>query len=125
MWMHGATFNDSADCDIEEARWIDDHFFNQSARVNFMNKGELIDSVAGAAGLSRADATKAVDAVLDSIQGTLANGGSVSLVGFGTFSVKARAARAGRNPRTGETIQIKASNVPGFKAGKGLKDAVN
>ena len=97
----------------------------QSARVKIMNKGELIDSVAGAAGLSRADATKAVDAVLDSIQGTLSNGGSVSLVGFGTFSVKARAARAGRNPRTGETIQIKASNVPGFKAGKGLKDAVN
>ena len=110
---------------LKEARWIDDHFFNQSARVNSMNKGELIDAVAGAAGLSRADATKAVDAVLDSIQGTLANGGSVSLVGFGTFSVKARAARAGRNPRTGETIQIAASNVPGFKAGKGLKDAVN
>jgi DNA-binding protein HU-beta len=87
-----------------------------------MNKGELIDAVAGSAGLSRADATKAVDAVLDSIQGTLASGGSVSLVGFGTFSVKAR---AGRNPRTGETIQIPASNVPGFKAGKGLKDAVN
>jgi len=86
-----------------EARWIDDIFLNQSARVNSMNKGELIDSVAGAAGLSRADATKAVDAVLDSIQGTLSNGGSVSLVGFGTF----------------------ASNVPGFKAGKGLKDAVN
>jgi DNA-binding protein HU-beta len=90
-----------------------------------MNKGELIDAVASAAGLSRADGTKAVDAVLDSITRTLASGGSVSLVGFGTFSVKARAARAGRNPRTGETIQIKASNVPGFKAGKGLKDAVN
>ena len=90
-----------------------------------MNKGELIEAVAGSAGLSRADATKAVDAVLDSITRTLANGGSVSLVGFGTFSVKARAARAGRNPRTGETIQIAASNVPGFKAGKGLKDAVN
>ncbi len=90
-----------------------------------MNKGELIEAVAGRAGLSRADATKAVDAVLDSIQGTLAAGGSVSLVGFGTFTVKARAARAGRNPRTGETIQIPASNVPGFKAGKGLKDAVN
>jgi DNA-binding protein HU-beta len=123
--MHGATFDHSADCANRGARWIDDHFFNQSARVNSMNKGELIDSVAGAAGLSRADATKAVDAVLDSIQGTLANGGSVSLVGFGTFSVKARAARMGRNPRTGEAIQIKASNVPGFKAGKGLKDAVN
>ncbi|MEJ2173175.1 MAG: HU family DNA-binding protein [Woeseiaceae bacterium] len=90
-----------------------------------MNKGELVDAVAGAAGLSRADATKAVDGVLDAITGTLANGGSVSLVGFGTFSVKARAARMGRNPRTGEAIQIKASNVPGFKAGKGLKDAVN
>ncbi len=90
-----------------------------------MNKGDLIEAVAGRAGLSRADATKAVDAVLDSIQDTLAAGGSVSLVGFGTFTVKARAARAGRNPRTGETIQIPASNVPGFKAGKGLKDAVN
>ena len=90
-----------------------------------MNKGELVDAVAGSAGLSRADATKAVDAVLDAVQGTLANGGSVSLVGFGTFTVKARAARMGRNPRTGEAIQIKASNVPGFKAGKGLKDAVN
>ena len=63
--------------------------------------------------------------MLDSIQATLASGGSVSLVGFGTFSVKARAARMGRNPRTGEAIHIKASNVPGFKAGKGLKDAVN
>jgi DNA-binding protein HU-beta len=90
-----------------------------------MNKGELVDAVAGSSGLSRADAAKAVDAMLDAISGTLANGGSVSLVGFGTFSVKARAARMGRNPRTGEAIQIAASNVPGFKAGKGLKDAVN
>jgi DNA-binding protein HU-beta len=90
-----------------------------------MNKGELVDAVAGRSGLSRADATKAVDGILDSIQGTLSDGGQVSLVGFGTFSVKARAARMGRNPRTGEAIHIKASNVPGFKAGKGLKDAVN
>ena len=90
-----------------------------------MNKGELIDAVSGAAGLSRADATKAVDGVLDSITRTLSTGGSVSLVGFGTFSVKARAARMGRNPRTGESIRIPASNVPGFKAGKALKDAVN
>ena len=90
-----------------------------------MNKGELVEAVAASAGLSRADATKAVDATLDAITSTLANGGSVSLVGFGTFSVKARAARMGRNPRTGEAIQIKASNVPGFKAGTGLKDAVN
>ena len=90
-----------------------------------MNKGELIEAVANSAGLSRADATKAVDSVLEAITGTLSNGGSVSLVGFGTFSVKARAARKGRNPRTGEEIQIPASNVPGFKAGKALKDAVN
>ncbi len=90
-----------------------------------MNKGELIDSVAGSAGLSRADATKAVDGVLSAIQSTLSGGGSVGLVGFGTFQVKARAARMGRNPRTGEAIHIKASNVPGFKAGKGLNDAVN
>ena len=100
--------------------------FQQSiCKGESMNKGELIEAVASSAGLSRADATKAVDAVLDSITGTLANGGSVSLVGFGTFSVKARAARSGRNPRTGETIQIPASNVPGFKAGKALKAAVN
>ncbi len=90
-----------------------------------MNKGELIDAVAASAGLSRADATKAVDAVLDNVTSALSGGDSVSLVGFGTFSVKARAARMGRNPRTGEAIQIKASKVPGFKAGKALKDAVN
>ena len=90
-----------------------------------MNKGELVDAVAGSSGLSRSDAAKAVDATLDAISSTLANGGSVSLVGFGTFSVKARAARMGRNPSTGEAIQIAASNVPGFKAGKGLKDAGN
>jgi len=90
-----------------------------------MNKGELIESVAAAAGLSRADATRAVDAVLDSVTRALAGGSSVSLVGFGTFTVKSRAARTGRNPRTGEAIQIAASRVPGFKAGKALKDAVN
>ena len=95
------------------------------AKGECMNKGELIDSVAAATGTSRADATKAVDAVLASVTSTLSGGGSVSLVGFGTFSVKARAARMGRNPRTGEAIQIKASNVPGFKAGKALKEAVN
>ena len=90
-----------------------------------MNKGELIDAVASSAGLSRADATKAVDGVLESVTNALKSGSSVSLVGFGTFSVKARAARMGRNPRTGEAIHIAASNVPGFKAGKALKDAVN
>ena len=90
-----------------------------------MNKAELVDAVAGAANLSKADAGRAVDAVVEGITSALKRGEQVSVVGFGTFSVKHRAARSGRNPRTGETIQIAASNVPGFKAGKGLKDAVN
>ena len=90
-----------------------------------MNKSELIDAVASGTGLSRTDATNATDALLDSIVGTLQQGDQVTLVGFGTFSVRARAARSGRNPQTGETIQIKASNSPGFKAGKAFKDAVN
>ena len=90
-----------------------------------MNKGDLIDAVAAASGLSKADSTKAVDAVVSSITASLKRGDQVSLVGFGTFAVKHRAARSGRNPRTGETIEISASNAPGFKAGKALKDAVN
>ena len=90
-----------------------------------MNKADLIDAVADSADLSKADATRAVDAVLDSITSALKQGNSVSLVGFGTFSVKHRAARTGRNPRTGEEMKIPASNQPKFKAGKGLKDAVN
>jgi DNA-binding protein HU-beta len=90
-----------------------------------MNKSELIDAVASKTGLSRSDAANATEALLDSIVGTLQQGDQVTLVGFGTFSVRARAARSGRNPQTGETIQIKASNSPGFKAGKAFKDAVN
>ena len=90
-----------------------------------MNKNDLISQVADDAGLSKADATKAVDAVLDNIAGSLSNGGEVRLVGFGTFSVTHRKATTGRNSRTGEAIQIKASNQPKFKAGKALKDAVN
>jgi|TARA_B110000977_G_scaffold185332_1_gene250043 DNA-binding protein HU-beta len=90
-----------------------------------VNKSELIDAIAASADLSKADAGRALDSVIDSVTGALKNGDQVSLVGFGTFSVKQRAARTGRNPRTGEAIQIKASNVPGFKAGKALKDACN
>ncbi len=90
-----------------------------------MNKGELIDAVAASADLSKADAAAALDAVVATITEALQKGEQVSVVGFGTFSVKERAARAGRNPQTGETIQIKASKAPGFKAGKALKDAVN
>ena len=90
-----------------------------------MNKGELIDAVADATGQSKADATRATDAVLDTIISTLGKGDQMTLVGFGTFTVRERAARTGRNPQTGETIQIKASKSPGFKAGKAFKDAVN
>ncbi len=90
-----------------------------------MNKNEFIDRVADAADMSKAEATRAVDAVFDSITEALKNGDDVRLVGFGTFSVSERKARDGRNPRTGETIKIPASNQPKFSAGKGLKDALN
>ena len=90
-----------------------------------MNKSELIDAIAADAGLSKADAGKALDATLSAVTGSLRKGATVSLVGFGTFQVKSRAARTGRNPQTGATIQIAAAKVPGFKAGKALKDAVN
>jgi DNA-binding protein HU-beta len=90
-----------------------------------VNKNDLISSVADKAGLSKADAGKAVDAVIASVQGALAGGDSVQLVGFGTFSVSERKATTGRNPRTGETINIPASKQPKFKAGTALKNAVN
>lgn len=90
-----------------------------------MNKAELIDAVAESADLPKASATRAIDAVLESITAALKAGDSVSLVGFGAFTVKARPARTGRNPQTGASIQIAAAKVPGFKAGKALKDSVN
>jgi len=90
-----------------------------------VNKNDLIGAVSGASGLSKSDATKAVDSVLDSITGTLKDGGDVRLVGFGTFSVSRRAQTKGRNPRTGEEITIPASNHAKFKAGKALKEALN
>lgn len=90
-----------------------------------MNKTELVDAVAESAELSKADASRAVDAVIGSITDALKSGDKVSLVGFGVFSVRERAARQGRNPKTGQTIQIPAGKTPGFKAGKALKDAVN
>lgn len=90
-----------------------------------MNKNDLVSAVAEQTGLNKADSANAVEAVLQAITGTLAKGGEVRLVGFGTFSVTQRKASTGRNPRTGEKMEIKASNQPKFKAGKGLKDAVN
>ncbi len=90
-----------------------------------MNKAELIDAVAASTDLSKADATRAVESTLSAISGALSKGDSVALVGFGTFTVKQRAARMGRNPKTGAEIHIPASKVPGFKAGKALKESVN
>ena len=90
-----------------------------------MNKGDLISAVAAGTGLSKADSGRAIDAITSAIAGELSGGGSVSLVGFGTFSVSHRAARMGRNPATGASIYINASNVPKFKAGKALKEACN
>lgn len=89
-----------------------------------MTKSELISAVAEKTGLTKKDSDKAVNAMLDSIQEALASGDRVSLVGFGTFEVKDRAARRGINPRTKEPMQIPASKLPAFKAGKGLKEAV-
>lgn len=90
-----------------------------------MNKSELIDQIAAAADIPKAAAGRALDAMLDSITNALKKDDTVALVGFGTFSVKSRAARTGRNPQTGATINIAAAKIPSFKAGKGLKDAVN
>ena len=90
-----------------------------------MNKNDLIDAVAERTSLAKSDAARAVEAVLSAVTDALKTGDSVTISGFGTFVTKSRAARTGRNPRTGEAIAIPASKVPGFKAGKGLKDAVN
>lgn len=90
-----------------------------------MNKNEFIDRVSDMAGINKAEATRAVDAVFDAITEALRRGDDVRLVGFGTFSAAKRKAREGRNPRTGETIRIPESIQPKFSAGKGLKDALN
>ena len=90
-----------------------------------MNKSEYIGAIANATGLSKTDAANAVDAMFDTITDALKAGDKVSLVGFGTFQVRERAARQGRNPKTGEMINIPAGKTPAFKAGKALKDAIN
>lgn len=89
-----------------------------------MNKSEFIESIAEQAGLTKADANRALEAMITTLGKALKKGDSVSLIGFGTFSVKKRAARTGRNPATGETIKIKASKTPSFKPGKAFKDAI-
>ena len=90
-----------------------------------MNKTDLINAVAEKAELTKADAQRALEAFFETVQKALQNGDDVAVVGFGTFTVRTRAARTGRNPRTNEEIKIAASNVPAFKAGKTLKDALN
>jgi len=90
-----------------------------------MNKSELIQDIAENYAISKTTAAKTVDGIIESIKNALADGDTVTLIGFGTFSVRERAARKGRNPRTGEPLDIKAANVPIFKPGKSLKDAVN
>lgn len=89
-----------------------------------MNKGELVASVAEKAGLQKREAERAIDAFIETVQETLANGDKVTVVGFGTFEVRERQARTGRNPQTGEQIQIAAARVPVFRAGKGFKESV-
>ncbi|MFN5866706.1 MAG: HU family DNA-binding protein, partial [Candidatus Kapaibacterium sp.] len=89
-----------------------------------MNKGDLVESIAAGAALSKSQAEKALNATIESIASSLAKGNTVSLIGFGTFSVSQRGARKGKNPRTGETIKIAARKVAKFKAGKGLSDVV-
>ncbi|MBU2969335.1 MULTISPECIES: HU family DNA-binding protein [unclassified Pseudoalteromonas] len=90
-----------------------------------MNKSQLIDQMASSADISKAAAGRALDSFINSVSGALKEGDSVALVGFGTFSVRERAARTGRNPQTGAAIEIAAATIPAFKAGKSLKDAVN
>ncbi len=90
-----------------------------------MNKGDLINKIAERAGISKAQAGEALNAVVDSIQGALKDGDKVSLIGFGTFSVSSRAERQGRNPQTGESITIEAKNLVKFKPGKELSDSIN
>ena len=90
-----------------------------------MNKSDLVDMISEKTGLTKVDSGKAIDAFIASVTEGLAKGDSLSLVGFGSFSVKKRAARIGRNPKTGDPVNIAAANIPGFKAGKGLKEAVN
>lgn len=90
-----------------------------------MNKTELIEYIAQDADLSKASATRALDAMIEAVKATLRDGGSVSLVGFGTYEVGTRAARTGRNPRTGASIKIKSAKIPKFRPGKALKDALN
>ena len=118
-------------CDVKNigslAFWRESRYIynSKNVEVNDLTKVELVNAVAEKSGLTKKDSEKAVTAMLDGITGALANGDSVSIVGFGTFEVKSRAARIGVNPRTKEPLQIAASSLPTFRAGKSLKEAVS
>ncbi len=106
--------------------FLPSHCWSKLKREGFsVNKSELIEAIAASADIPKAAAGRALDAMVDTVANALKDGDQVVLVGFGTFSVKERAARTGRNPQTGEPIQIAAAKIPSFKAGKALKDAVN
>jgi DNA-binding protein HU-beta len=107
------------------ARQYSESCFGTIQRGFFVNKSELIDHIAKQADISKAAAGRALEAVISGVQTTLKKGDTVSLVGFGTFAVTTRAARTGRNPRTGDAIKIKKAKVPKFRPGKALKDALN
>lgn len=107
------------------AKTVPGSFFGTFQRGFFVNKSELIDHIAKQADISKAAAGRALEAVIGGVRTTLKKGGTVSLVGFGTFAVTTRAARTGRNPRTGEAIKIKKAKLPKFRPGKALKDALN
>jgi DNA-binding protein HU-beta len=112
--------------DARATRDLESRAFTQpSVRGDAVNKNELVDAVAVVSGLKKNEAEKTVDAVFDTIASALKSGDEVRIVGFGTFAVSARAASEGRNPRTGEKMMIAASKQPKFRAGKGLKDALN
>lgn len=98
---------------------------NNNFRGSYVNKSQLVDQIAAEAEINKAQAERALNAFTNAVTAELANGGDVALVGFGTFTVRDRAARTGRNPQTGAEIQIAAAKVPAFKAGKKLKDACN
>jgi len=126
---HGCNQSDRPGLHSKTQRGLPRHHPNDSVRHllrggTFVNKSELIDHIANQADISKAAAGRALEAVIGGVKSTLKKGGSVSLVGFGTFSVSKRAARTGRNPRTGASIKIKAAKVPKFRAGKALKDAL-
>ena len=110
---------------LSERRFTEHALAHELRGILRMNKNDLIGAVANSSGLSKSDASSAVEGVFDAITQALSGGDEVRLVGFGTFSVAKRKASTGRNPRTGEPMTIKASNQPKFKAGKGLKDSVN